>query len=611
MKEKIWLFFRTYVLFIVLFEFQRIVFMLCYHHLYADSSLADYGQVLYHGLLLDASVAGYLTAIPGLLLVLSVWVLPQIIRRIQQVYFSVISVILSVILMLDLVLYGFWGFRLDTTPFFYFLSSPQNAIASVSIWFVILGVVGVLSLAFVFRWIFYRTLLVGVKESLPLRKRSQLAVVLFVLTGLLFIPIRGGVTTSTMSIGQAYFSDNIVLNHAAVNPAFSLLESSVKEMDFKKQFRFFDEDKAGRLFSTVVNKAPSAADSVPELFTVRRPNVIFIIMESFMSKTMATLGGLPHVAIHLDEIGKDGILFTNMYANSFRTDRGTVSILSGYPAQPTTSIMKYPKKTQSLPSIPRTLKGVGYDLRYYYGGDINFTNLKSYLVSMGFNNIVSDKDFPLSSRMSKWGVHDHLLFERAFGDIETGVKQPFMTVVQTSSSHEPYDVPFHRLQDKYLNSVAYTDSCIGQFIHHLKASPVWKNTVIVLVPDHATHYPQSIKDNTPERYQIPLIFTGGAVKQPLRIATYGSQIDIAATLLYQLRVSSKDFTFSKNMLNPSNPHFGFFTFPNFFGFVTENSQTVYDNDLKNTSLSKGPDARRNEERGKALLQKLYEDLSNR
>lgn len=611
MKEKIWLFFRTYVLFIVLFEFQRIVFMLCYHHLYANSSLVDYGQVLYHGLLLDASVAGYLTAIPGLLLVLSVWVLPQIIRRIQQVYFSVVSVILSVILILDLVLYGFWGFRLDTTPFFYFLSSPQNAIASVSIWFVVLGVVGVLSLAFVFRWIFHRTLLVGVKESLPLRKRNQLAVVLFVLTGLLFIPIRGGVTTSTMSIGQAYFSDNIVLNHAAVNPVFSLLESSMKEMNFKKQFRFFDENKAGRLFSTVVNKDPSAADSVPELFTVRRPNVIFIIMESFMSKTMATLGGLPHVAIHLDEIGKDGILFTNMYANSFRTDRGTVSILSGYPAQPTTSIMKYPKKTQSLPSIPRTLKGVGYDLRYYYGGDINFTNLKSYLVSMGFNNIVSDKDFPLSSRMSKWGVHDHLLFERALADIKAGMKQPFMTVVQTSSSHEPYDVPFHRLQDKYLNSVAYTDSCIGQFIHHLKASPVWKNTVIVLVPDHATHYPQSIKDNTPERYQIPLIFTGGAVKQPLRIATYGSQIDIAATLLYQLGVSSKDFTFSKNMLNPSNPHFAFFTFPNFFGFVTENSQTVYDNDLKNTSLLKGPDAQRNEERGKALLQKLYEDLSNR
>ena len=57
---------------------------------------------------------------------------------------------------------------------------------------------------------------------------------------------------------------------------------------------------------------------------------------------------------------------------------------------------------------------------------------------------------------------------------------------------------------------------------------------IVLVPDHLGAYPQDIDNLTVDRYRIPLIFIGGAVKEPRQIGTYGSQIDIAATLLGQL-----------------------------------------------------------------------------
>ncbi|OJU44259.1 MAG: hypothetical protein BGN96_01730 [Bacteroidales bacterium 45-6] len=231
---------------------------------------------------------------------------------------------------------------------------------------------------------------------------------------------------------------------------------------------------------------------------------------------------------------------------------------------------------------------------------------------MGIDKIVSDKDFPVSQRLSKWGVHDHLVFERALGDIRNRqYREPFLRVIQTSSSHEPFDVPFKRLKDPYLNSVAYTDSCIGQFIHHLKETDAWKNTVVILVPDHAAHFPQEIKDDSPDRYKIPLIMTGGAIRQPQRISTYASQIDIAATLLYQLGIPSKEFAFSKNILNPRSPHFGYFTFPNLFGFITPGAQVVYNCDAGKTVLANGTDAPQNLERGKALLQKLYDDLAGR
>ena len=160
-----------------------------------------------------------------------------------------------------------------------------------------------------------------------------------------------------MNTGKVYFSSNQRLNHAAINPAFSLMESLSKQKDFGKQYRFMEAAQADELIKNLVD--PSVLDStamVPDtlrttLFKTERPNVIFVILESFSSRLMTTLGGEPDVAVQMDSLAKEGILFTNFYANSFRTDRGLVAILSGYPAQPTTSIMKYPRKTQNLPAI--------------------------------------------------------------------------------------------------------------------------------------------------------------------------------------------------------------------------------------------------------------------
>ena len=137
---------------------------------------------------------------------------------------------------------------------------------------------------------------------------------------------------------------------------------------------------------------------------------------------MTTLGGEPDVAVQMDSLAKEGVLFTNFYANSFRTDRGLVAILSGYPAQPTTSIMKYPRKTQNLPAIAGSLRDAGYRTKYYYGGDADFTNMRSYLMSSGFENIISDQDFPVSERLSKWGAHDHLVFNRLLEDMKAEVQ---------------------------------------------------------------------------------------------------------------------------------------------------------------------------------------------
>ena len=633
MKERLIGFLKTYFLFVCIFMLQKPLFMFFYQTLYEGASWTEWFRVIWHGLPLDLSLAGYLTAVPGLLFIGSAWGLSNLLRRIWCGYFIFVSVLLSVIFTVDLGLYEYWGFRLDATPLFYFFSSPKDAVASVSVWMVVGGILAMGVYAAVLYGIFHRLLLrkaVFGRMKVPYR-RLRVSGVLLLLTGLLFIPIRGGFTVSTMNTGKVYFSTNQRLNHAAINPAFSLMESLSKQKDFGKQYRFMEAAAADRIFSglgdpAVLRKDSAPADSLRQtpdslhsLFTTQRPDVLLVILESFSSRLMTALGGEPDVAVRLDSLAQEGVLFTNFYANSFRTDRGLVAILSGSPAQPTPSIMKYPRKTQSMPAIAGSLKKAGYETKYYYGGDADFTNMRSYLMSSGFEDIVADQDFPVSERLSKWGVHDHLVFRRLLDDLRMEATDstqaekhaPHFRVLQTSSSHEPFEVPYSRLENKRLNAFAYTDSCVGDFVKQFRELPQWKNTVIVFVPDHLGSYPEHIGNLEIARYQIPLLMVGGAVREPGRVDVYGSQQDIAATLLAQLSLPHGEFTFSKDMLNPDSPHFAFFTVPDAFGFVTPDNQLIFNNEANGIAVDEGPEKGQNLLRGQAYLQKLYDDIAKR
>lgn len=625
MKERLIGLIKTYILFVCIFILQKPLFILYYSSLYAGTSWTDPFKVIWNGLPLDLSLAGYLTAIPGLLFIASAWTLSKTLRRIWNGYYFFIAILLAVIFIVDIGLYEYWGFRLDATPLFYFFSSPKDALASISIWQVLGGIVAMI----LYASLLYALLLwiqkgIWKRLKLPYRRLSVSGVMLL-LTGLLFIPIRGGFTVSTMNTGKVYFSSNQRLNHAAINPAFSLMESLSKQKDFGKQYRFMEAAQADELIKNLVD--PSVLDStamVPDtlrttLFKTERPNVIFVILESFSSRLMTTLGGESDIAVQMDSLAKEGVLFTNFYANSFRTDRGLVAILSGYPAQPTTSIMKYPRKTQNLPAIAGSLRDAGYRTKYYYGGDADFTNMRSYLMSSGFEHIISDQDFPVSERLSKWGAHDHLVFNRLLEDMKAEAAdtasaenaRPFFQVLQTSSSHEPFEVPYRRLANDRLNAFAYTDSCVGDFVKRFRELPQWKNTVLVLVPDHLGAYPEHLNNLSVDRYQIPLLLIGGAVSEPRRIDIYGSQHDIAATLLAQLSLPHQDFVFSKDMLNPASPHFAFFAVPDAFGMVTPDNQLIFNCEANAVAVDEGSTKGKNLLPGKAYLQKLYDDIAKR
>ena len=635
MKQIIW-FVKTYATFVVLFVLQKPLFLFLEKGSATqpvDNIFTELPAVIWHGLPLDLSMAGYLSVIPGFLSIAVVWLKRDLVKPIMNIYFIIASLFITCSFLLNASLYPYWKYPLDSTPLFYFFTSPADAIASVSIWQVILSIV-ILIVLTVGVWFTLR--MRGEKRQQYSRysygyggfgsgkrnrfddfdrHRGRTSIILLLLTGLLFLPIRGGITVSTMNTGQAYFSQNAYLNHSAVNPLFSLFESITHQEDFASQYRFMKDKEADKIFVTMTSTSDENTYPLLNEATFKKgtPDILIVIMESFASDIMPSMGSYKDVAVCLDSIAQQSILFTRFYANSFRTDRGMVSILSGYPAQPTTSIMRYPRKTSQLPSIARNLaKYKNYKTTYYYGGDADFCNMRSYLVSQGYQHIISDANFPIEDKLSKWGVPDHILAAKMMEDIKAqqNEKRPMLRILQTSSSHEPFEVPYHRLKDKRLNAFAYTDSVMGAIVREYRKLPRWKNTLIVFVPDHVGGYKENLNDHDRSRYQIPLILAGGAISRPMKVGIIGSQHDIAATLLGQLGVEHREFTFSKNMMSDATPKFAFFAVNDAFGIVSEENSLIYDNRAKRIVYDKGEKGF-NLKRGQAYLQKLYDDLSKK
>lgn len=593
---------------LLIFILQKPLFMLYNGSIEKGFGFADYMQVMVHGASLDAATAGYLTAFPFLLVLISIWFRKFPLKKILYGYYILAAALISIIFVVDMALYTFWGFKLDASVFLY-IDSPKEALASVSVGFILLRVLAILLLIALNSWVLLK---ITPSVLTATRKRIAGTAGMLLLGGVLFIIIRGGVTESTSNIGQIYFSNEPFLNHSAVNPDFSLLSSMGKSQDFASEFNFFDEEKRAALFDGLY--PTTDGDSIIQVLNTKRPNILIILMEGFGGAFVEPLGGLPDVTPHFNRLSKEGVFFTNCYANSFRTDRGTVCTFSGYLGLPTASVMKIPAKSRTLPAIAEGLSKAGYKTDFLYGGDINFTNMKSYLLSTGYQRLTANTDFSLAEQTSNaWGVNDDITFEYLYNQLRNRKEEgPWHTAFLTLSSHEPFEVPYHRLEDKIPNAFAYTDECLGKFVDRLKQTPAWKDLLVICLPDHGFYYPREGSNAMPRFYHIPLLWLGGAVKQPMQVDKIMNQTDLAATLLGQLGLEHTAFTFSRNVLGSDYKYpFAFYSFNNGFSFRDSTGVTVFDNN-SGSILFDEPEADESRlDKGKAILQTVYDDLGNR
>ena len=596
---------------VVMMAVQKPVFMAYYAVEAAGAGFRGWIDVLWHGLTLDMTVAGYVTALPILVTLLSLWLrLPEKVwRGVLTTWFVLVAVTTAVIFAVDVALYEHWGFRIDSTVLIY-LADPEEAMASVEFWLGVRQTLLAAAYAAGMIWVYRRILGVFDGRTVGWRVASLGSLAVVMLAGFDFLAIRGGTGASVANVSKVYFSPTQFLNHAATNPVFSFLASLGDRVDYADEYPFFDEAVRAAKFDALRGNGPAARPTEPVLNTAR-PNVVIVILESFARTVMdAEVGGEP-VMPYMQRLKGEGIWFENFFANSFRTDRGEVAILSGFPAQTRMSIMKLPAKSRNLPSIARSLAGEGYATSFAYGGDLNFTNQSSYMYATGWQELIWQKDLRFDAPAADWGYDDALMCDwfadRVIALSDAG--KPFLAGLLTLSSHTPFDVPYSKFDDKVLNAMAFSDECVGKMIDRLKASPAWKDLLVVLVADHGYPYPRTLTYNEPLRHRIPMIWTGGAVARPRVVEDYAAQIDIAATLLAQLGVAHDDFDYSKDIFAPTPPRkFAYYTFNDGFGVVDASGEAVWDATAGRAVTATNPELL---DVGRTMLQTTYTDIGRR
>jgi phosphoglycerol transferase MdoB-like AlkP superfamily enzyme len=345
-----------------------------------------------------------------------------------------------------------------------------------------------------------------------------------------------------------------------------------------------------------------------------------VIWEGCPGAFVEAVGGEPDVTPNLNRLANEGVVFTNCYANSYRTDRGVLCTLSGWLGMPTASLMKMTDKSSNLPAIAESLGAFGYKCDFWYGGDVGFTNMNSYLYESGYKTVRGDMYFSAEDRnYSKWGVPDHVVLDSVANNIinRKDIDGRWMTTVLTLSSHEPWEVPYQRLDEKKRNSMAYTDDCMGKFVERLKQSPVWNDLLVVVLSDHGIKSNQKQQNSDYEVAHIPMVWIGGAIKEHRVVSSIMAQSDMAATLLGQLDIPHADFIFSRDVMSktyqcPS----AFHTFDNGMTLIDSLGVVTYDNNAKRTIYSElftggQMDIKLYENKIKAVLQTVYKDAATR
>ena len=646
-----------------------IIFMVFHYGVYGQYGIGDWLQVLIHSVPQDLTVAGYVVAVPLIVKLFHLWLPGNWYRLLMYWVLGILFFVVLFLWLTDLVLFGYWGFRLDATPLIYLLDNPAEALASAPWWMYVLGIGGILLILYVVEWLLHKLMPSPQRSHShlwreacsnrpePLRRRIIHTLQGLLFAGIVFLCIRGGVSESTMNVGRAYFSTEMNLNQAAVNPVFSFLYSLSKQKNYDEMYRFMTDEECDEALDELNRLTVNTSDSLRSvrqtLLKTNRPNILLIILEGFSGKACTALypDADPRVMPELTRLYKEGLGWTRFYCTSWRTDRGVASILASYPAQPTTTVMKDQSKCNHLQYLPQRLKEEGYHPQFYYGGDANFTNMLGFLRAGGIEEVVSMNNFSRAERMQQWGAPDEVVYNRILEDVRKGAKGsegskgskgsesskgsegedgPFFKVVLTLSSHEPFDVPsFNRLEHPFANSFAYADSCLGRFIDQLKADPqVWNDLLVVVLPDHCSYYPENMEFQEPDRYHIPMVWTGGALQLPLdadgaeihSMDALGDQTDLSATLLGQLGIHHKDFNFSKDLLDPATPRYAFYDYPDGFGLLADVCDTTgvkticytQDNRQVDVPLKWSYDPEHQAQRwGKAFLQRLFDDLDKR
>ena len=616
MKQLSFALLRLMVFWMLFFALLRAIFLVYYSEMIhlEGVGMAEIGQLFAHSWLLDLSTASYLMLVSLVFLALFYITTRPLFKHIHRFFIGFIIVLYALIASAELGLYAEWKTKLSVKALAY-LSNPSEIFHTVSISeILLLMLLWALQAAAGFGLYF---LIFKRSQKNALKPSIKPLFAAFIWIPFLFVGARGGLSAIPVSVSSVYFSKHNMLNLTAVNPLYNISFNLLNANRLKGENLFVSMPEAEAL-ETVKVLHEVLNDTTISILKALRPNIVVLLLESFSADLIESLGGEPGITPFFHSLEKEGLLFTQFYASANRSQQAMSAIYAGLPGIPITTITDHPDKYASLPSLTKDLREVGYQSAFYFGGQLNYGNILSYLMYNEIDVVVEGKDLPKAMPRGRLGVHDGILLPYAANELSR-MQEPFFATIFTLSSHAPYDYPMEQLiqwpkvEKEFVNGAYYTDQSIGLFFEEARKTSWYSNTLFLIMADHSKNSYRNHPLESFEYHKIPLLLLGPALKDSLKGSTYdriAGNTDVTSTLLHQLGLPTESYPWSKNLFNPHYQPFAYFELNEGLGWKRPEGYFIWNKEAnrfyqKEIPVSlEAPILRE----GKAYLQMLYQDF---
>lgn len=606
MRERLRFLLIYYAFWVFFFVFARIIF-LAYHIEDSRSlTLEEVYGIFRHGIRMDLAMAAYYSLFPFLWVTFSNFIGKAVFQNTFFSYTFILLTLTNLIVVADLEVYNTWNFRLDSTPL-KFLSSPKEAFISVKSSPVLRLFLSYLILLAMASVIVYR---IVANKIYDWKHINNFPFIIYglLMTAVLILPTRGGWGKEPLKQSSVYFSTRNFANVSALNAPWNFFSSLLNRASVKENpYTYFPREALDTHLKSLFARSGQTGKVIT---TGEKTNVLLIVVENLTGKVIDYRYKDTPVTPYMNQLKEEGIWFENLYSAADRTDKTVVSILSGYPSQPKEALVEFSEKVRKLPFLSNIFNRSGYSTQFYYGGDAGFLSLKDYLFASNFEKILEKNDFNETDGLSSLGAPDSVVYHKFLADHRNPHSRPFFSTLLTLSSHEPYGIPGKgrfagaTSQEQFYSSLHYADHSLERFLEEGKKQAWWENTLVIILGNHGHKWPEA--ESKADNFRIPMIWTGGVVKDAHKVKAVYSQMDVAATVLAQLGIAAPEFRWSKNIFDPATPAWAFFVFNDGFGFANAENRVLFDNVGRRTMDRAAPS--KELEAGKTLMQRTYQSF---
>jgi len=544
-------FIRLFAVFFALFFVMRLAFLWVYPETFADLSAGTIAYAMLKGAwFIDSSIIMVFLGIPFLLTYLPFkWFVSRLYLSFIAWYAYLVFFVFALVAIGDLLYFGMvqrhTGHEIAAA-----LGASLQAMFDMIIsdyWAHLLALLGVMVVVgyWWFKWMMPSKHI----EHLSLRMmRVPFFIVMFLV---ILLAMRGGIESKPIQAVFAYSEGPMAQGHLTLNGVFATFHSLHSSKMHVPNYMPLDEavsivqemyESPHEIYPDT--KYPLMRERTSMFPTDKKLNVVILLLESwdpnFIDISRELVGKKPYgVTPNYNALAKKGRLYTNFYANAQRSIDGISAVISGIPRLPGMGGFGEGIETNAIGWMADAAKKQGYETSFLRAAYRHSSYMDKIAPLAGFDSYHGWEDLTPhhpGEPKSDWGGWDYDLFLTGH-DLYEKAEKPFLSVMFTVSTHTPWALPepnrWNKLKgdgqkERFLNAMYYTDWALGQYFNKVKDSHYAKNTVFILVADHASG--NIVQPEIREQYRVPLLMIGPNI-EPGIDETLSSQIDLIPTII--------------------------------------------------------------------------------